>query len=106
MAAVFGDGTDCKLAGVATDQMITWSVAYFTDGLDGFQELFQQDIDTSVDDPDLHRTGRSIHEVGRSQTVSPHGHNGGESSRGSEGPGPVTIRQPAAVRHRWQRQER
>ncbi|SVC56126.1 uncharacterized protein METZ01_LOCUS308980, partial [marine metagenome] len=27
--------------------MITWYVAYFTDGLDGFQELFQQDIDTS-----------------------------------------------------------
>ena len=48
MAAVrIGHDTVAAIAGVATDQMITWYVAYFTDGLDGFQELFQQDIDTS-----------------------------------------------------------
>ncbi len=46
-AAVFGDDTDCKLAGVAADQMIGWYVVYFTDGVDRFQEMFQQDIDTS-----------------------------------------------------------
>jgi len=42
----------------------------------------------------------------RGRTVTPRWNNGGESSRGSEGLGPVTVRQPAALRHRWQRQER
>ena len=62
---------------------------------------------------DIHRTCRHVPcwsnlslPCWRRWSVTPSWDNGGESSRGSEGPGPVTVRQPAAVRHRWQRQER
>ena len=38
---------DCLLAGVTEDQIAAWFVAQFTDGLEGFGELFRQDINQS-----------------------------------------------------------
>jgi len=35
---------DCLLADVAEDQIAAWYVAQFTDGRDGFRELYLQDI--------------------------------------------------------------
>ena len=38
---------ECLLADVAEDQIAAWYVAQFTDGRDGFRELYLQDINQS-----------------------------------------------------------
>ena len=43
----YHEDPDCLLAGVTEDQIAAWFVAQFTDGLEGFGELFRQAINQS-----------------------------------------------------------
>ena len=43
----YDEDPECLLAGVTEEQIASWYVADFTDGRDGFSELFWQDINQS-----------------------------------------------------------